>query len=184
MPVTVPQSVDTIESFYYWVRSRVLTINSARVFGGIVQARDWPLKVATLEAPYLLIQSDTSVPFAKSVSQQQSNSLLRVQWAWMIQGDNIQANAQSTNRGNKYRINMQMIDEMRNGHFPGQCEKLQYTLTDDGTGNPLQVVTEYNPPEYVRWTQPRFSDKIDRTSGILFCSGAVSVVAFAPAILQ
>lgn len=182
--VTVPQLIDCIDAFYYWVRGRVTAANPSRVFGGIVQARDWPMKEAVLEAPYLLLSSDTPVPFIKSVSQTQPSMLFRVQWAWMVQGDNIPANAQATNRGNKYRLNMQIVQEMLAGHFPGFCEKLQYYPQDNGHGVAQLVSISYSPAEQIRWTQPRFVDKIDRSTGILFCSGMVSISGFAPAILQ
>lgn len=182
--VAVPQLVDTLDSYYYYVKNRVLQVNPSRNFGGIVQARDWPMKEAKLDTPYLLDSMDSLVPFGKSVSQYQPNVNYRVQWVWMIQGDNIPQNAQAANRGNKYRVNMQMKQEVIVGCFPGFCEKLQYSVQDDGTGQAEQAFMEYNPPEFIRFSQPRFVDKIDRTSGILFCSGAVGVSAFAPAILQ
>ena len=177
-----PQLVDTIDSFYEYVKGRVQAYNPARQFGGIVQARDWPMKEATIAAPYLLIESDSPVPYMKAVSEYQPNMLFKVSWVWMIQGDNIPANAQAANRGNKYRINMQMVQEMLVGLYPGFCLQQQYSITDDGTGHPLQVAVPYNPVQYVRWAKPRFVDKIDNQSGILFNSGAMSVSGFAPAI--
>ena len=182
--VTVPLLQDAIDSFYYWVLGRVQTINPARDFGGIVQARDWPMKEANLNTPYLLITAETPVPFMKSVSQYQPNMNYKLSWAWMIQGDNIPFNAQAANRGNKYKINMQMIQEMLAGHYPGFCSKAQYTVADDGSGNAVQVITPYDPAEQIRWSMPRFIDRIDKQTGILFCSGVVDVAGFAPAILQ
>jgi hypothetical protein len=182
--VATPQLVDTLDSYYQYVKNRVLQVNPDRVFGGIAQARDWPMKEALLDTPYLLDLSDTAVPFGKSVSNYQPSILYRVQWAWLVQGDNIQQNTQAANRGDKYRINMKMKQEIITGHYPGFCEKMQYFVTDDGSGNPVLSFMEYNPPEFIRFSQPRFSDKQDQNSGILFCSGAVSVSAFAPAITQ
>lgn len=179
-PVT-PLLADSIDSYYYYVKGRVLQINSDRTFGGIVQARDWPMKEAQLETPYLLIQADTGKPLGKALSWYRPLVNFQVRWAWMIQGDNIQANAQSTNRGNKYRINMQMIQEIVIASSPGFCQKYQYSVVDDGTGNPEKLSVAYDPTEYVRWSVPRFVDTIDSVSGILSCLGTVGLNDFSPA---
>lgn len=177
----IPLLVDACDSYYYYVKGQVQTINPARVFGGIVQARDWPLKEAKLEVPYLLLQKEEPKPFGRSASWFRPLENIAVRWAWMIQGDNIQNNAQSTNRGNKYRINMQMVQEILAGNNPGFCQKYQYSVVDDGTGNAEKVLTAYVPAEFVRWSIPRFADTVDSVSGILSCTGIVGLHDFAPA---
>lgn len=180
LPAT-PLFIDGIDSYYFYVKNRILQINPARVFGGIVQARDWPMKEAQLEVPYLLLQREDPKPFGRSVSWFRPMESMQVRWAWMIQGDNIQANAQSTNRGNKYRINGQMIQELLNGSYPGFCKKYQYSAVDDGTGKAEKIAVAYDPTEFVKWSMPRFSDTIDSVSGILYCTGIVGIHDFAPA---
>lgn len=198
--VTIPLLRDAIDSFYKYVLQRAITQMSVIapnvgcsqngdpmpfMCGGICQARDWPLQQVILNAPYLLLQSEISIPYARTaVSQFSPQMRINATWAWMVQGDNIPANSQSANRGNKYGINIAIMQAMQYAHYPGFTEKLQWGIMDNGSGQPINTSTEYYPPQMVRWTMPRFVDKIDKTSGLLYCSGSVSLISFAPEITQ
>jgi hypothetical protein len=44
------------------------------------------------------------------------------------------------------------------------------------------VATPYVPAEMIWFTKPRFSTRIERTTGILFGSAAVTITGFSPMI--
>jgi hypothetical protein len=198
--VTIPLLRDAIDTFYKYVLQRAIakmnilapniscSQNGDTIpfqFGGICQARDWPMQQAILNAPYLLLQTESPIPYGRTaVSQYRPQMRMGVMWAWMVQGDNVAANSQSANRGNKYGINIAIMQAMQHSHYPGFTEKLQWGIVDNGSGQPINTSVHYNPPDMVRWSMPRFVDKIDRTSGLLYCSGSVSLISFAPEITQ
>ena len=175
----VPALIDTVDSYYQFVKNNVQAANPARVFGGIAQARDWPQKGAVLNAPYLLLTQDAPT---RSAHQSFYQVLLTYSlvWVWMIQGDDLSQGSESANRGDKYRQNMQMVWEILAAHNPGYCQKYQYSLVADANNLPLLVATPYTDPDFLWWQIPSFSDKQDKTSGILYCQGKVEVSSYSP----
>lgn len=185
---TVPQlapvdtQTDTLDSFYQYVKQRIESFNVNRQFGGIVSARDWPFKTATPEAFYLMI--DKSSPSKNVKSWQSPLYTFSLQWTWLIIGTDVAPTVLAANRGDKYRTNGIMQEEMLNGLYPGFCEKQQYKIQPNPINNQPQVVAvgPYVPSEKLWWDKPNFSEKIDRNTGILFSYGSVRVSSFAPAI--
>ena len=175
--------VDWSDSHYQYVKKRIKAVNPFRLFGGIVEAQDWPLKEAQIGAFYMLTTTlEPTRPSDGPGSNSWSSSLYgeRIQWAWQIIGDDIASNALASNRGNRYRLNGKMIQELLHGHYPGFGEKQQWTM--DNTG--LLQATSYVPKEMLWWTKPRFSDRIDKASGILFGSALTIISGFSPSIIS
>lgn len=172
--------VDFSDSHYQHVKQRILAINSTRLFGGIVEARDWPLKETLPNAFYMLTNLldpvKTAVPGENSWSAPTYG--MRIQWAWTIIGTDIPAGALASNRGDRYRVNFQMVQEMLHGFFPGFCEKCQYSLN----GTEL-VATSYMPKEMVWFTMPQVTDRIDTSTGVLFGAASTMLTGFTPTIL-
>jgi hypothetical protein len=177
--------IDFPDSHYQYVKQRIKTlINSARTFGGIVQARDWPPKEFKPTALYLVLGQLLPI---YSGRQPGSNSWFsplydeKFQWAWGLEGIDILPQAQMASRGNKYRTNYQIIQEVLQGMYPGFCEKKQWDIPN-GTDAPQLTGTSYSPPEYIWWKKPVFTDKIDAASGILFSYAVSEFAGFAPEI--
>jgi hypothetical protein len=179
----IPALIDTLDSFYQWILNNVSAINSSRKFGGIVDAKDWPPKVIKLEVPYLAILRDSPI---RTKPQSFYAPLMGdlVEWRWTVEGDNIPANAQASNRGDKYRTNMQIMQELLSAHNPGYAPKQQWNVAADSNNNPVRVGVSYNPPEYFWWTIPSFVRKQDRQSGMLWTVGQVEISCFAPVSLN
>lgn len=165
---------DVIDSYYRWVKARILAINPERQFKGIIQALDWPFKEAAIESIYLAIATDTpsrqGTPSSPAYTQ-------RLSWVYLVQGKDIAPGTQGPNRS-KYRINNTIKKELINGNFPQFCERQQWNLDS----NEALVATSYYPSEHIWWNSITFKDKVDKTSGILFGDGSVLLTSFAPTI--
>ena len=170
--------IDTIDSHYQYVKQRILALNQNRVFGGIVEARDWPYKEASDQAFYLAI--DRAAPSRNVASWHSPLYTFEIQWVWIILGTDLSPTVQAANRGDRYRISFAMQEEILQGLWPGFCEKQKWAA---GSGDVASVSgTPYVPSEKVWWRRPTFSEKIDRNTGILFGYGAIQLSAFAPAM--
>lgn len=165
---------DVIDSYYRWVKARILAVNPQRKFQGIIQALDWPFKEAAIETIYLAIATDTpsrqGTPSSPAYTQ-------RLSWVYLVQGADLRAGQQGPNRS-KYRTNNTIKRELILGNFPQFCERQQWSLDE----NENLVGTSYYPSEGIWWNSITFKDKVDKTSGILFGDGSVSVTSFAPTI--
>lgn len=172
--------VDFSDSHYQYVKHRILIVNPTRVFGGIVNARDWPLQETIPEAFYMLTTTLDPNRGQGPGTNSWSSPLYgeHLQWAWTLLGDDIAKNQLATNRGDRYRKQFAMIQEITHGMFPGFCEKLKYSTAS--ASDATLVGTSYVPKEMIWFTKPRFSDRI--TSGILFGSAVTVLTSFAPEI--
>ncbi len=146
---------------------------------GIVPASDWPSKEIIQEAFYLITSTLDPNRGQGPGTNSWSSPLYgeQIQWAWPIIGDDIAANALAANRGDRYRKHFVMMQELLQGFFPGFCEKQEYSM--NGT---VLVATSYVPKEMVWFSKPRFSERIEKTSGILFGSAVSVITSFAPTI--
>jgi len=174
--------VDWTDSFYNYVKERVLAVNESRVFSGIVEASDWPSSEVVLESFYLVRQSISPNRPDSPGGNSWSSPLYGepVQWSWPIMGDDIQPTNIAANRGDRYRKNFAMMQEILQGMFPGFCEKKQFSI--DVTGELLS--TSYDPKEYIWFTKPVFATKIDKSTGFLFGTASTTITGFAPTILS
>lgn len=172
--------VDWTDSFYNYVKNRILAKNPDRVFGGIAQASDWPSAEITFDALYLVIGLGDPIRPEAPGSNSWSDPLYGhvVQWSWPILGDDIKSDNISASRSSRYRKNFQIMQEVLHGMFPGFCEKLQYGIDDDGQ----LISVSYEPKEFIWFNKPRLSTKIDRSTGTLFGSASATISGFAPTI--
>ena len=175
-----PALIDTIDSYYQWIKSQILLITPTRKFGGITEARDWPPKAIEDSALYLVVLKDSPTRSPHQSFYQPLMSDL-VAWRWAVQGDNIPLNAQAANRGDRYRKNVQIIQELLSASNPGYCPKNQYSVRADANNIPQLVSTPYtNPPDYLWWTIPEITRKLDRNSSMIWTDAQVQVSSYAP----
>jgi hypothetical protein len=169
--------VDWTDSFYQYVKARVLAINPTRVFSGIVDATDWPSLNAIPDSFYLILNSldpnrgqgpGTNSWFAPLFGES-------VMWSWPIIGADIGPDTIAANRGSRYRTNFHMIQEILQGMYPGFCEMKQWSM--EGT---TLISASYTPPEFIYYTKPKFSTRIERSTGILFGAASVTITGFSP----
>jgi hypothetical protein len=157
-----------------------VTINGqsvAQPFGGITQARDWPQTPVNEGSLYLLVLDQ--VPHGGTASQRGYEYFL--QWAWMLIGQDVQSTQQAANRGDRYRQNLVIEENLRQANYPGFCQKKD--LVADSQGN-LGFAASYSilPPnayEPLYWTELRFKPKDDAAqSGVLYGAAAIELYAY------
>lgn len=175
----IPTFGDAIDTFYQWVLAAVQAVMPSQGFGGIVEARDWPPKTMAPAVPYLATLRDipTKSPHQSFYAPMISDIL---EWRWALIGDNIPPNAQAANRGDKYRQNVALMGLLLSAHNPGYAPMQQWSVAPDANNNPVKVGTPYDPPEYLWWTIPEFTRKVDRQTGMVYTAGQVQVTAYAP----
>jgi hypothetical protein len=170
--------VDYILSHWNYVQQRIAVLNPNRLFGGIVEARDWPFKLATLNAFYMETGMVRTSPRVQS--WQGPCLTCAVRWEWCIPGTDTTQGTASANRYDRFQQNQTMQTELLNGLFPGFCPKSKFSVTDNGQGSPLIIASVF--AESLWWTKPNFAEKIDSTTGVLFGFASVNVSSFAPEI--
>jgi hypothetical protein len=181
-PQVFPSStnIDIVDSHYQAVKARVVSANSVREFGGIVEARDWPFQQAIESAFYLAV--DRGRPSSHVASWHSPLYTYTASWVWLVIGTDVAPGTQQSNRGDRYRTHFKIQEELLYGLWAGFCEKQQWTTDSNADGSAKLVATSYIPSEKVWWTRPQFSEKKDRSTGILFGYAETRLSAFAPAI--
>ncbi len=184
--------VSPIDTYYAHVTQQLAVLNAqvsiagqivTLTTAGIVDARDWPLTPPLEGQLYLLVLSQT--PTGGTLSQRGYTYFL--QWAWLILGTDIQSGQQAENRGDRYRVNMQIEEYLRQANYPGFTQR--QNLACDSQGNLTFVsATESTYPasvlpwsgyEPVYWTELTFKPKEDNEqSGLLYGAAAVELYAY------
>ena len=169
---------DILDSFFSYIADQAALQNptNPQVFGGVVEARDWPQTQPIPGALYLLVLGQRNM----GGTEDQNYYEITCQWTWFTQGVDIQQDQVAENRAGRYRYGMQIVNTLRNAHYPGFCAKS--TTTVDSEGN-LTVVPFTSPSEdggwqMIRWTRPNFMPRQDDKSGILYQSATVRVYGY------
>ncbi len=168
---------DAVDTYYQYVKTRVIANNPSRKFGGIIDAVDWPNPQIEFEVFYLLVVNDEK-PVEGSESSQVVN--IPLQWVWMVMGADIAITTKGRNRGDRYRLHSAMKREMQIGNFPGFTQKKQITGVDTATG--AVTFEDISPPESIRWTRVNLNRRIDKASGLIYGVGAITLIDMSEAI--
>jgi hypothetical protein len=179
--------IDAIDTYYDYVVTRILkggngvaALNPDRAFGDIIQAESWPLAESVDSAFYLTIIDQMPDTKFGTLGNQYYRSIL--QWKWLTSGNNLQPGQTGNNRGDRYRADQAMREELRQANFPQFCPLISLAL--DGSGNLTR--TPYNPIQTCRWTALKFGPRPSGTddSGVLYGAAAVDVHAFQQPLTQ
>jgi Tol biopolymer transport system component len=163
--------IDSIDSFYQYVRQRVQTVNPTRTVAGFLIAQDWPPPNVKLEAFYLISHGENPIG-RQGFSPQIPIVSHMLEWQWIVLGQDVVAGQVGPNRGLRFRTHFQMKDELRQALSPYFCQKQTWAAVQNGaqitwTGTPVQ------PPEWIGWAPPEYREKLDRDSGKV--EGSVAV---------
>lgn len=168
--------IDCVNSFFKYVKSRIIVKNPQRTVVSIVEANAWPPKNIKFNAFYLLLMGEAAnggTPSGLGISHS-------TQWMWVIPGDDISQDKVGNNRGNRYAINYQMKEELIYGLFPYFCEKNTYIPQQQGN-TLVAVPTALN--ERIWWSRPRFMPtKFEKQEGIIYGAVQVAISEFEAAI--
>jgi hypothetical protein len=161
---------DALDSYYQYVKARILAVNQDRIVGGMLDAQDWPSKPFKLDTFYLLTLHEEP-PGKEFYSQYAPPIFHSVQWVWVNKGMDLNPGERKANRGDRYRTNEQMKGELLIGAVPGYAEKFSWAL--DANGN--WVSTPLDPPEVITWKPLEFHKKSDKDSGIIYGAAATRI---------
>lgn len=174
---------DAIDSYFKYVKGRIVASNSNRMVPGIIEANAWPPLEVDNEAFYLLLLSENPSSNFGTVSSRGFVHL--VQWTWVVIGNDLPQTSQSSsqvgrNRGNRYRNNAKLKQELLNASFPNFCDKNTYTPQQQGN---ILVSVPTPIGEKIWWSAPRFlPTKLIEQSGVIYGAAQVFVSEFSDLI--
>lgn len=168
--------IDAIDTYFSYVANRMNTIvNPQRQMIGCSDAMDWPPKNVIPEACYLLYLGARPITGKSFWSVEITTVVHTVQWVWLIIGADLTQGKIGRNRGDKYRTNMQMRDELTHATYPWFTMKNSYSvLGSTPTGLALQA-TPVSPVEDIWWTSLTFLNRIDQTSGVVYGAASAQI---------
>lgn len=152
-----------IETYYFHVAGNMATLNPSQKFGGISDARDWPQVKVRENYLYLLV---VGVSPTQQGTRANPGNRYTLQWNWIVIGSDIQPGHVSANRGDKYRTNLTIQQNLTNASYPGFA--LVNAYTQDPTTPANLIVTPVSPQGWARWSRPDFRGTNDfKRSGVL-----------------
>lgn len=169
---------DAIDSFYQYVKARIVQYNAARNVKGLLAAQDWPPPNVSMESFYLLTLGEAdSARGSDSPTVRGGHHLC--QWVWAIAGQDLNDTQRMANRGKRFRINEAMKSELVYALYPGFCEKKTWALNSLGA----YLGTSYDPAIFCRWSsKPKFIDQHDKPSGLIYGACSLFVSDYLPGI--
>jgi hypothetical protein len=171
--------IDAIDSFYQSVKGRMASINANRKVAGLLMAQDWPPKNVSLEAFYLLTQSDSAAS-RQFYSPYIPVKFHHISFVWIIKGTDIQQGTRAANRGDRFRTAFTMKDELTKAMYPNFCEKKTWSLDASGNWNGVSE----NPVEYITWIPVEFHEKTAMDSGLVWGTAVTKIWSMTDPIPQ
>lgn len=160
------------------------TINPARQLLGVMSAQDWPPKQVKFEAFYMLVLGQSPAP-RSAWSPSVPIVGHEIQFVWLITGSDVQAGQVGRNRGDRYRTDMTMKEELEKALYPGFTEKLSWSVSGQSITNLQLTSVSESPKEFIRWrTPPVFVTKVDKASGVIYGSAAFRMTEMTDTILS
>lgn len=184
--------IDVLDTYFRYIKQQ-MTNNAAQVsingvltnqpMGQVINARDWPLTPPLEGALYLLFLSATRI----GGTEMQSLYEYVCQWSWYLIGQDIQPTQQTSNRGDRYRSNLQITENLRQANFPSFTQKNSFAVNNAGalTATPVTnaVPGSYTSVEMVWWTRPKFVNHPDNNkSGLLYGVAPITIFGYDDAL--
>lgn len=168
--------LDAIDSYFSYIVGNLSTINPNRKVIGVADAMDWPPKNVVLEAFYLLVLGSRGITGKSFWSSAVPTQVHTLQWTWILAGSDLTQGKIGRSRGDRYRTNMLMRDELI-ASTQGQwwTQKLQYSVVGNTPSGLVLKSTPIFPVENVWWSPLTFLNRIDRTSGLIYGAASVQV---------
>lgn len=168
-PVITSPALDALDSYYGFVKGRILAFNPSRVVKGMLNAQDWPPKDVTLSAFYLLVLGEEPVG-RSGFSPAVPIKFHLVQWTWIIKGSDLQPGERLANRGDRYRIMQAMKWELTQGMFPNYAPKLTWNLV-----NGVFTGTPFSPAMSITWSPVSFHERYPEDSQVAYGTGSTRI---------
>ena len=165
-----------IDTFFEFFSKNMQTVNSNRKVVGVMDAMDWPPKQVVMEAFYLLVLGQKPIIGKSFWSPAVTTLAHTLQWTWMIQGADLAQGKIGRNRGDRYRTNMQMREEVLKAAYPWYCPKQKWSVQGNTPSGVALVGQLTNPLECIWWQTPTFLNRIDRETGLVYGTATMQVV--------
>jgi len=133
-----------------------------------MDAADWPPKQIVMEAFYLLTLGEKPIVGKSFWSAASPVVVHTLQWTWLIQGSDLTSGKIGRNRGDRYRTNMTMREELLKATYPWFTQKQTWTVQGNTPSGIALQGTPVVPSESIWWNQPTFLNRIDRESGLVY----------------
>lgn len=182
MPVeVVPDAslIDSIDSYYWYVRSRLQSAvtklpDGSTAIGtykakGLVMALDWPPNNVVENVFYLLTMQDNPIG-RQGYSAAMPMIFHNVMWKAIVIGDELTQGERAENRGTRFRTLWGMKEALRQAVFPNFTEKLSFSLV-----NGVWTGVSKNPIEYITWTPPVAKEMQAEDAGAVELSAMVRI---------
>ena len=179
--------VSPVDTYYTYVVQQMAMLKAAvfingsqipQPFGGVVNARDWPQSPVAEGALYLLVLTENPL---RQASRTQMGYEYFCQWVWLLMGTDIQLGQIVQSRSDRYRQEMQLMENLRNASYPGWARKQDYSVSTNGVVTSVlsSSTIPVNPLEMVTWSNLRFMPRADNEkSGVAYGAAAVEVCGY------
>lgn len=172
-----------IDSYFEYVSDRMATVvNPNRKIVGLMDAMDWPPKNILMEAFYLLTLGEKPIIGKSFWSSSITTVVHTLQWTWIILGTDLTTGKIGRNRGDRYRVNMRMRQELITANYPWFCQKARWSVQGDTPSGVVLTSDPVDPPEFVWWQKSQFMNRIDRESGTVYGTATVNLVDMTEAV--
>ena len=175
--------LDAIDSYFEYVQARIIANNSNRKVIGVVDAMDWPPKNIQMESFYLMTLGEkplTGKSFWSATIPVLNHTL---QWTWIIAGSDLTSGKVGRSRGDRYRTNMTMREELLQANYPWWCEKKDWAVVGNTPSGLALTSQPLDPVENVWWTPLTFLNRIDREAGVIYGAATVQLMEMTEEIL-
>lgn len=170
--------IDIVDSYHEHVRSKMAVVDAGQGFGGIINAREWPLTPPIEGFLYLLFIEATPTDAG---SEAQNFYEILCQWNWLIIGTDIAASQRAENRGDRYRRSMRIINNLRQASYPSHTRKNSHTPDPNtGTLTATPVSSEFprSAEEWIWWSRLRMAPRQDEASGLVYGAASVRIYGY------
>ncbi len=174
--------LECIDTYFEYVSGRMATINPDRKVVGVMDAMDWPPKNVLLEGFYLLVIGQRPMIGKQFWSAAITTLSHTVQWTWLITGSDLTQGKVGRSRGDRYRTNMTMREELIKATYPWFATKEEWTVLGATPSGLALQGTPLTPTEDFWWGPPTFLNRIDRTSGVVYGAATVQLVSMEPIV--
>jgi hypothetical protein len=165
-----------IDTYWEYVSDRMTTVvNPDRQMIGVMDAMDWPPKNVVPEAFYLLVLGERPVTNKSFWSPTITTVVHTVQWTWLIIGTDLTQGKVGRSRGDRYRTNMIMRDELTHATYPWYAQKNEYSVVGNTPSGLALKATPVEPTEDIWWTPLTFLNRIDRDTGVVYGAATVQI---------
>jgi hypothetical protein len=170
-----------IDSYFEFMTAGLKTVNPARKVIGIADAMDWPPKGVQLESFYLLVLGERGITQKSFWSSAVPVIVHTLQWTWIITGSDLTQGKIGRSRGDRYRTNITMREELLKATQSAWfAQKQDWAIVGNTPSGLVLTQTPKSPVEFFWWTPLTFLNRIDRESGVVYGAATVQVTDMTP----